>query len=240
MLAEIEKIISSNIMPFSVSKSNVELENNYIYVENKQSSGTFLTAYDNSNIIISNNDFISGNFKSIACATNNSNVFISDNKLIDNVEQFFADNNSYINYNFSVTSASTGARYNNLESPLWNDGNKYITYDYNHKGELDKQFINNLTFFPPPGNELTISASVSSVTDDTLSARIASIQYQLDKLPSVLNGYSINIILSSLNLSPEALSKISGDRPLKMKITKPLVIHDFYQGTVNLIGRTVR
>lgn len=231
MLAEIEKIISSNVMPFSISKSNVVLENNHIYA---QSSGMFLTAYDNSNVIINENNLLSGKFNTITCATNNSNVYTSNNKLIENLECFYQDNNSYINYNFDLPSAAIGARYNNLESPLWNNGIKYITYS-------DNKYMNNLTFLPPTGStELTISAKDRPPSADTLSARIADIQYQLDKLPSVLNGYSINIILSSLNLSPDTLEKISTDRPVKMKITKPLVIHDFYQGTINLVGRVIR
>lgn len=224
MLAEIEKIISSNVMPFSISKSNVVLENNHIYA---QSSGTFLAAYDNSNVIINENDLLSGKFNTITCATNNSNVYTSNNKLIENLECFYQDNNSYINYNFDLPSAAIGARYNNLESPLWNNGIKYITYDYD-KNELDKQYINNIIFLPPSGKELIISASV---TEDTLSAKIANIQYKLDKLPSVLNGYTLNIILSSLILK--------GTDRAHRKIVKPLVIHDFYQGTINLIGRTI-
>ena len=62
---------------------------------------------------------------------------------------------------------------------------------------------------------------------NTLSAMITDLQAKINKIPSVLNGYTLEIDLSKLTANFSDFN-----------IVNPLIINKFYQGTVKIVGDT--
>jgi hypothetical protein len=223
--------LTSGLIPFQINNSVVNINNSLDQNKSASQSIKYMLSENNSNIIITNCTLNNPEF--IAYAYNNSNIFIDDNTLGTakrNTNRFVQDDNSFINYNLPAAPPAASIEYSLYLQPLYNDGEKYISCMNNDIKSTNKnQLIYNFAAAAEKGTKIIrISPlSPSDITDQTtLSDAIADLQEKIDRIPSVLNGYTIEINLTNL-------SKITED---KIGISRPLIINKFYQGTIRIIS----
>jgi len=210
---------TAELVPFSIKKSTVLLETN-THTNNTSNNIKYISAIDN-NKIICTNCILPSATQYFAYAETNSNIVIDDNSLIkkDNKQkygQFIANKNSFINYNLNIKNTDT--TYLPL---LYNNGEKYITYTFNKTDVNNSVDVNNV-YYVPEKNDKTIQINVAQ--EETLSGTIEKLQKEIDSIPSVLNGYTLEINLSVL-----------GGYKTNFSINTPLKIKNFYQGKIKII-----